>query len=63
MAPVTERDLFAYALVAGGVSLAVAVLAVVFGGTAFASACALIGIGFMVGALALAVYEQRDKGA
>ncbi|GAA3120751.1 hypothetical protein [Nonomuraea salmonea] len=46
----------------GGVSLAVAVLAVVFGGTAFASACALIGIGFMVGALALAVYEQRDKG-
>jgi hypothetical protein len=62
----TDRDLFSYALVAGVIALAIAILGVLFGNVArepgFAIACALIGIGFMVGAVALAIFEQRDKG-
>ncbi|MEV4073054.1 hypothetical protein ACGFJC_51990 [Nonomuraea fuscirosea] len=62
----TDRDLFAYALLAGTIALGVAILGVIFGDVArepgFAVSCALIGIGFMVGAVALAIYERRDKG-
>jgi hypothetical protein len=63
--PLTDRDLFTYALVAGTIALAIAILGVVFGNMTskpgFAISCALIGIGFMVGAVALAIFEQRDK--
>ncbi|MEV0613485.1 hypothetical protein AB0I81_09180 [Nonomuraea sp. NPDC050404] len=62
----TDRDLFTYALVAGVVALAIAILGVLFGNVGrepgFAISCALIGIGFMVGAVALAIFDQRDKG-
>lgn len=57
----SDRDLFTYALLAGAFALAVAILGVVFGNVGFAISCALIGIGFMVGAVALAIYEQRNK--
>ncbi|MEU8355980.1 hypothetical protein AB0C27_08190 [Nonomuraea sp. NPDC048882] len=61
----SDRDLFVYVWLAGAFALAVAILGVVFGNVArepgFAISCALIGIGFMVGAVALAIYGQRDK--
>ncbi|MFG2071663.1 hypothetical protein SAMN05421874_12325 [Nonomuraea maritima] len=58
----TDRDLFTYVLIAGIVALVAAVLGVIFGAPGFSISTALIGIGFMVGAVALAIYEQRDKG-
>ncbi|UBU13494.1 hypothetical protein [Nonomuraea gerenzanensis] len=62
----TDRDLFTYALVAGTIALAIAILSTIFGDVArapgFAISSALIGIGFMLAAVALAIFERRDKG-
>lgn len=58
----TDRDLFAYVLIAGIVALAASVIGVILGESGFAIPTALIGIGCMVGAVVLAIYEQRDKG-
>jgi len=58
----TERGLFTYFLTTGAGCLVIGVLNAFFGANpGFAITFALAGIGFMVGAVALAVYDQRAR--
>lgn len=63
----TDRDIFLGLLGAGLFSLLIAICCILFGEVQFrpnlAFAWAFVGIGFMISAVAMALYEQRAKAA